>query len=158
MSTPRRQRRSSKGLILLTLAVLGGLAGVLVPGYFRAARDLKRQALQTDLEYLNNAANRFRDEHAGSPPGLDDTNRVDEDRLIRHLTLPTDAHGQVLPGGPCGPYLKVGIPPNPWNGSAEVKIVTAAAPPQPDGSTGWIFHVVTPGVAEFSSNAREGAD
>ena len=51
--------------------------------------------------------------------------------------------------------LKAGIPPNPWNGSSDVKIVSTAALPAIDGSTGWVFHVPT---GQFVSNARDGAD
>ena len=148
-----RKRRSNKGLILLAAFVVVGLAGVLVPDFFRAERDLKRSAQLTDLRFLNAASKTYRDEHRGAIPGVDTNGDVDEQRLVRQLTLPIDELGRLMPNGKFGPYLKVGIPPNPWNGSREVKIVTTNAVPAPDGTSGWVFHVPS---GQFSSNARDG--
>jgi hypothetical protein len=150
-----RSPRNTKKLLLLIALVAVGLGGALVPAFFHARVEIRRSALATDLRFLNGASKRFRDQHAGKVPGIDEDSNVDEERLVRQLTLPTDARGQVLPGGPFGPYLKAGIPPNPWNGSSDVKIVSTAALPAIDGSTGWVFHVPT---GQFVSNARDGAD
>ncbi len=148
-----RAPRNTKKLLLLIVLVAEGLGVALVPAYFRAGLEGKRSALATDLRFLNGASKRFREQHNGRMPGLDEDSNVDEERLVRQLTLPTDARGQVLPGGPCGPYLKAGIPPNPWNGSADVKIVSTASLPATDDSSGWMFHVPT---GQFTSNARDG--
>lgn len=146
---------TSKALLLVLLLVSGGLAGVLVPDFFRAQRQLRRAALATDLRMMNEAAKQFREQHNGRIPGIDDDSNVDEERLVRQLTLPTDARGQVLPGGPFGPYLKAGLPPNPWNASNGVRIVSTATLPAADGTTGWIFHVPT---GQFVSNSRNGGE
>lgn len=147
-----RRFRSNKALMLLAAFIAVGLSGVLVPDFFRAQRELKRTAQATDLRFLNAASKQFRDEHKGATAGVDDDGSVEEQRLVKQLTLPIDERGHVMPNGRFGPYLKVGIPPNPWNGSSEVKIVTANSLPAPDGTTGWLFHVPT---GQFSSNVRD---
>lgn len=149
-----RPPKNTKKLLLLLALVSLGLAGALVPAYFKAGAEMRRTALATDLRFLNGASKRYRDDHVGRVPGLDDDSNVDGERLVRQLTLPTDARGQVQPAGTFGPYLKTGIPPNPWNGSNGVKIVSTAALPSADDTTGWTYHVPT---GQFVSNAREGA-
>ena len=149
-----RPPKNTKKLLLLLALVATGLAVALVPAYFKAGAEMRRTALATDLRFLNGASKRYRDDHVGRVPGLDDDSNVDGDRLVRQLTLPTDARGQVQPAGSFGPYLKTGIPPNPWNGSNGVKIVSTAALPSADDTTGWAYHVPT---GQFVSNAREGA-
>ena len=153
-----RTPRNSKKLLLLIALVAVGLGGALVPAFFHARVEIRRSALATDLRFLNGASKRFRDQHSGKVPGIDEDSNVDEERLVRQLTLPTDARGQVLPGGPFGPYLKAGIPPNPWNGSSDVKIVSTAALPPIDGSTGWVFHVPTGQFVRTLAAARLAAD
>jgi len=147
----RRPKNTKKLLLLIALVTLG-LGGALVPAYFKAGSEMRRTALATDLRFMNGASKRYRDDHVGRMPGLDDDSNVDGDRLVRQLTLPTDARGQVQPGGAFGPYLRAGIPPNPWNGSNGVKIVSTAALPAADDTTGWVYHVPT---GQFVSNARE---
>lgn len=147
-----RRSKSAKVLLVVAAFVVLGLSGVVVPGFYRAKSELKRSAFTTDLRFLNSASKHYRDEHNGAIPGIDDDGSIDEQRLVRQLTLPMDERGRVMPNGRFGPYLKVGIPPNPWNGSAEVKIVTTSVVPPPDGTTGWIFHVPS---GQFSSNARD---
>ena len=147
----RRPKNTKKLLLLIALVTLG-LGGALVPAYFKAGSEMRRTALATDLRFMNGASKRYRDDHVGRMPGLDDDSNVDGDRLVRQLTLPTDARGQVQPGSAFGPYLRAGIPPNPWNGSNGVKIVSTAALPAADDTTGWVYHVPT---GQFVSNARE---
>jgi type II secretory pathway pseudopilin PulG len=147
-----RRPRSNKALILLAALIVVGLSGVLVPDFYRAQRELKKSAQTTDLRFLNAASKMYREQHKGAMPGVDTNGDVDEQRLVRQLTLPIDEQGRLMPNGKFGPYLKVGIPPNPWNGSSEVKIVTTSALPAPDGTSGWVFHVPS---GQFSSNARD---
>jgi len=148
----RRRSKSTRVLVVVAALVVAGLSGVVVPGFFRAQHTLRQSALGTDLRFLNAASKRYRDEHNGAIPGVDDDGSIDEQRLVRQLTLPMDEHGRVMPNGRFGPYLKVGIPPNPWNGSGEVKIISTSVVPPPDGTTGWVFNVPT---GQFSSNARD---
>jgi type II secretory pathway pseudopilin PulG len=149
-----RKSKSTRILIGVAALVVVGSSGVVVPGFFHSQRELRRTALATDLRFLNAASKHYRDEHGGAIPGVDDDGSIDEQRLVRELTLPMDERGRVMSNGRFGPYLKVGIPPNPWNGSGEVKIVTTGVVPPPDGTTGWMFHVPT---GQFSSNARDDA-
>jgi type II secretory pathway pseudopilin PulG len=124
----------------LSVLVLLGTGGLLVPQYRATERRLRERALAVDLEFLNQAVRKYADQHGGSLPGLQD-GIVDPDLLRRQLTLPSTSDGAITPNGPCGPYLKAGIPPNPWNDSSEIKVVTATALPPPDGTTGWVLHV-----------------
>ena len=132
--------RPAKIVTILSILVLLGTGGLLVPQYHATERRLREVALEADLDYLNHAIKRYATDHHGSLPGMED-GMVDHDLMRRQLTLPSTSDGSIAPNGPCGPYLKAGVPPNPWNGSNEIKVVTTTTPPPPDGTTGWVLHV-----------------
>ncbi len=137
-----RSRSAARVLTLLSLLVLVALGGLLVPEIRTTERRLRERALEADVKALNQALRRYGDEHQGALPGFDD-GVLDQDLLRRQLTLPSAPDGTIAPNGPCGPYLRTGVPPNPWNGSSELKVVTTVTVPPPDGTTGWIVHVPT---------------
>jgi type II secretory pathway pseudopilin PulG len=135
--------------IVGSVLILGALSALTLPGFERLERDLSQREHALDLETLNSALARYRADHGGRLPGQND-GEWDRVRVTRQLTLPTDADGNLHPEGRCGPYLEAGVPPNPLNGSAEIRIELGSALPSPDGSTGWTLHVPT---AAFVSNA-----
>jgi type II secretory pathway pseudopilin PulG len=143
--------RLTRVLTLLSLLVLAAMGGLLVPQLRSTERRLRDRALEADLRVLNQALKGYCDDHASNLPGLED-GALDQDLMRRQLTLPSTPDGTIAPNGPCGPYLKAGIPPNPWNGLSELKVVTTASVPPPDGTTGWIVHVPSQRIL---SNARE---
>jgi hypothetical protein len=136
---------------LLSLAVLLTTGGLLVPQFRATRKQLRDHALAVDLDCLNQAVHRYVEEHGGALPGLED-GLINHDVLRRQLTLPSTSDGAITPSGPCGPYLKTGIPPNPWNDSSDIKVVTSPGLPSPDGTTGWVLHVPSNRIV---SNARE---
>jgi len=142
--------RAARFVTVLSLLVLFGTGGMLYPQFLTTKRQLRERALQVDLDFLNSALKRYTADHNGALPGLED-GLISQDMLRRQLTLPSAEDGEITPNGPCGPYLKAGIPPNPWNDSSEIKVVTSPALPPPDGTTGWVMHVPS---GRIVSNAR----
>jgi len=134
----------------LSLLVLLGTGALLVPQYHSTQDRLRERALAIDLQCLNEAVRRYVADHGGNLPGLED-GLIDHDVLRRQLTLPSTSDGAITPTGNCGPYLRAGVPPNPWNGSNDIKVVTAPQLPPPDGTTGWVMHVPS---GRIVSNAR----
>jgi type II secretory pathway pseudopilin PulG len=143
--------RPARVVTILSLLVVIAMGGLLLPRYRATERLLRERALAADLDHLNDALQRYTKEHGGTMPGMQD-GFVDHDLMLRQLTLPSTTDGAIAPNGPCGPYLAAGVPPNPWNDSAEIKVVTATTLPPPDGTTGWILHVPS---GRILSNARE---
>jgi type II secretory pathway pseudopilin PulG len=143
--------RAARFVTIVSLLVLLGTGGMLVPQFNQTRRQLRERALQVDLDCLNQAVKRYATDHGGTLPGLED-GMISPDMLRRQLTLPSTTDGEITPNGPFGPYLKAGIPPNPWNDSSEMKVVTAPNLPPPDGTTGWVLHV--PGGVMRLPNGR----
>jgi type II secretory pathway pseudopilin PulG len=147
----RRESRRLRGFtILVALGVLLTTAGVLFPEFRAAERAAQARALAVDLDALNDAVDAFRRDHGDAPPGRDgDLWRAE--LLLRQLTMPTARDGSIHERGSFGPYLRAGIPRNPLDGVADVRIVPIGPVPGPDGNGGWLFHAPT---ARFHSNTR----
>lgn len=113
--------------VVLLLPVLAVVA-IMVPGQATQRGDeVEEQALTASLDTLRLAIERYVDDHGGLAP---------DHRILDQLASTTLVDGS--PGATLGPYLHLGIPTNPVNGSAEIHLVTEM-PLVPDGMTGWIF-------------------
>ncbi len=139
--------------VFVALAVLGAGAGVLWPSIQAAERRARELALATDLSALQLAIEEYQRDHDQQLPGSDGL-IVRAELLVQHLTMPTSRDGSIHEGGRFGPYLRAGIPPNPLDGSDEVRVVTVGSVPAADGSGGWIFH---PPSGRFHPNTRTDA-
>ena len=145
----------SSSEFLIVLAMLIALAGVTVPQYQKTNEAIMEATLDADLEVLRKAVADYYNEHDNSIPGSAD-GEVKEASFVRALTCRSEVDGRIDLAGPCGPYLKTGIPANPYTGLRTVRIVTSEAMPVADGATGWIFHVPTRSV--FANVTGVGSD
>lgn len=110
-------------------------------------------AIRLSADGLRAAIEEYRRDHdawPGVPPdgGLD--RRGSTVWLERHLTMASNAGGEVVPraepGYPYGPYLSGPLPANPANGRNDVRIFAGGGEPELDGATGWIYDPSTGSV------------
>ncbi len=119
-----------------------------------------RHAGRMALQELALAIEQYHVDH-GQWPGLPPTAGLDRepstDWLERQLTMASNAAGAVAPvresDFPFGPYLPGGLPVNPANGLADVRLVVPWSGHAVDGTTGWSYDAMT---GEVWSNAWVG--
>src|SRR5690606_38493041 len=150
------------------LAIAGLLLFMAVPtrplDAANQAAEKIEQELHRALEELRGAIAEYHGDH-GTWPGADPA-RVDasqagslsgEARFAGQLELFTDDAGGTMPRRlsthSFGPYLTLGVPVNPLNGSARVRILTAGEPfpEDPAGPWGWIY---SPKTGEVRANVE----
>ena len=137
-SGPRRSGARSGIALFIALAALIALVGILVPEAGRSRDARRSRAERSDLEALDAAFSAWSLAHGGLLPESD-AGVFDAETLAKALV---DGAASRLPAG---------VPPNPWNGSNEIKLVAVGSAPEPDGSSGWLFVVAE---RRFRSNAR----
>jgi prepilin-type N-terminal cleavage/methylation domain-containing protein len=132
--------------ILIVLAIMGILAGIVVPQFTRSSDDARYASTVQNLQYLRGRIDLFRNEHEGRLPGA--MSDLDPDTTFRdHMILPTNEAGTTGafadPTFPYGPYIHNQLPANPFNGSRTVQNVGTFPATAPGGDTGvdpgWIF-------------------
>jgi len=144
--------------ILIVVIVLGILAMIIVPQISVSTEDAKVSTLKTNLSNMRSAIELYYHQHNNRYPGqykeTDGTTAVASDddaktAFIAQLTQYTDANGKISATKTgdykYGPYLKEGIPANPFKDSSlacdfdqnDITVKTA------DTTTGWKFHPVT---------------
>lgn len=146
--------------VMIVIIILGVLAGIAVPRFTVSSEDAKQSALNVDISVLERATELYKHQHRGQWPGArkytDGTPvALAADAaasLVKQLTLYSNADGVTSNTRTAvykfGPYLKNGIPVNPFNGSADVTCditetdITVVVGAQSDG-TGWKFYVKT---------------
>jgi general secretion pathway protein G len=153
-----KKARNQKGFtlveILIVVIILAILAGVVIPQFSSSSDEAKLSVLQSDLATMRGSAELYYHQHnstypgavASGVPGSADAAAYFADQL----TLYTDVDGNAAAVKTAlikyGPYIKKGIPVNPFNdlNTVEVDIVvvdlTAAAA---DGGEGWKFYALT---------------
>jgi prepilin-type N-terminal cleavage/methylation domain-containing protein len=121
--------------VLMVVVAMAIIAGVVVPQVTSAIDDAKNSAMLKDLREITMAIERYRMDHAGSPPDL-----IQNDTLVQ-LVQKTDADGNVGAGAQhiYGPYLPE-IGRNPLNGVARVFRVNSAPPSSLSSRVGWVYH------------------
>jgi general secretion pathway protein G len=133
------RRRSHRGFtlieVLIVVAVMAVLAGMILPQLGSSTADAKTSALEFDLRVMRAQIELYAVHHLGVYPPLQDND-------LPQLTHPTDANGNIGPGGdafPFGPYIASGkLPENPFDGSNKVTAVAVAGkkPTRPVGNLG----------------------
>jgi len=121
--------------VLMVVTAMAIIAGVVVPQVTSVIDEAKNSAMLKDLREVTMAIERYRMDHAGSPPDL-----IQNDTLIQ-LVQKTDADGN-LGSGPqhiYGPYLPE-ISKNALNGVSRVFRVNAAPPASLSNRVGWVYH------------------
>lgn len=161
----KKRTGSQKGFtlieILIVVILLGILATIIVPQVTVSSDDAKLNALKTNLGNLRSAIELYYYQHGNRYPGVydnaDGTTLVNDAgdaaaAFVAQLTQYTDANGKtsasVNASFPYGPYLRDGLPLNPYN---SVKTVTCdvavtdvtSRTADPSDGTGWKFYTNT---------------
>jgi general secretion pathway protein G len=132
------RRREEFGVIdvgIVVMALLCGAAAA-VPLVHAAQDRASGSVLLRDLHIVRTQIEMYKAQHNGRVPLL-------YKGAFPQLTQATDAIG--VPGTPgtrfpYGPYLRDGIPPNPFTGQSIVTAVDVFPPPAPTRGRGWIYH------------------
>jgi prepilin-type N-terminal cleavage/methylation domain-containing protein len=133
--------------LVIVVVIIGIIGAIAIPRVTGMAEKSKDSRMLADLRALDNAAERFRAEHAGLDPGLDPSGTpVSAVLLARRLVQPTDDSGTPNPAGLFGPYLRE-WPTNIINGRQTVRINGV---PSKTGLNGWRYDTTT---GTFSSDA-----
>ena len=136
--------------LLIVVVILGILAGVVLPTISTSTEDTKVAAAQQNLQNLRSLVDLYKVQHADVYPGYPVGGGVPTAALFTNqLTLASRKDGSTAAlgtaGFPLGPYLRNGIPANPFNSLATVMIIgdAAAMPAAGDDTTGWVFKPFT---------------
>ncbi len=154
----RRQSGFTMVELLIVVIILGVLAAIAIPQFSGNTDDAKISALDTSLSEMRNAVEMYYHQHNNVYPGAkkpadgaDIANASDAaTAFAQQLTLYTKANGETsvtkAAAYPYGPYLKKGLPKNPYGSLATVICdiaeddITAAAS---SGTAGWKFYTIT---------------
>jgi prepilin-type N-terminal cleavage/methylation domain-containing protein len=146
--------------ILIVVIILGVLAGVALPRFTTSAEDSKLSSLNADLAILERACELYKHQHMGRWPGAYShitgnpvgSNAQAKLAILPQLTQYSNIKGQTSKTKDSefkfGPYLKNGIPVNPYNGNNTVSCdyseddITVVTGSKADG-TGWKFYTIT---------------
>jgi prepilin-type N-terminal cleavage/methylation domain-containing protein len=122
--------------LLIVVLLIGILAAIAIPQFADSTQGAREAALARSEAVLSDAISRYILEHdmpPGYPPGGGDPT---EALFIKQLIYYTDAAGNVSDTKnptkwPYGPYLRNGIPVNPFNNSSKVKLLDQGAAEKP---------------------------
>ncbi len=151
-----RERKSKIGFtlieILITVAVLGIIAAIIIPEFQGHIQQAKEAAAKESLRILREAVERYANDHNGVPPGypLNNTSASPSTAYVSAQLVyrATNSSGQLedigTPGYPYGPYLPA-IPNNPLNGKKTVIVIENSTDFPTVGSIGfgWIYKPAT---------------
>jgi len=153
-----RKRRNQQGFtlveILIVVIILAILAGVVIPQFSSSSDEAKLSVLQSDLASIRGAFELYYHQHNSTYPGDVTSNysghATNAEWFVDQLTLYTNVSGEAVAVKDAthkyGPYIKKGIPVNPFNELNTVQVdntttnlTTAAA----DGGQAWKFYCKT---------------
>ena len=152
--------------ILIVVIILAILAGVVIPQFSSSSDEAKLSVLQSDLASLRGAAELYYHQHNSTYPGDVTSNysghATNDLWLVDQLTLYTDVNGEAVAVKDAthkyGPYIKKGIPVNPFNDLNTVEVddtVTDLTTATDDGGHGWKFYTQTGQL--FADDGAHGA-
>lgn len=121
--------------LLIVVIILAILATVAIPRFASTSLNTKCAALEANLTVLRKSIELYHTEHNDTYPGTIAAVKS-WTNFVAHMTTRTDVKGQ--PGTDFGPYLRTGIPRNPFNGSNTGTV--GAIPINADGATGWYYN------------------
>jgi len=151
--------------LLIVVVILGILAGIVLPSFNTSTEDAKVSASIQNLQSLRSAVDLYKVQHDDTYPGYPVGGGVPTATLfVDQMTLASQKDNSTAPlgtaGYPHGPYLKTGIPANPFNDLTTVTIIVDGGPMPTagDDTTGWVFKPQT-GELKCNSSAttEEGA-
>jgi general secretion pathway protein G len=135
--------------LLVVVIVLGVLAAVAIPMFSTSSQDSKRSALDSDLAILSGAIERYYVEHDAHYPGKLGT-KTGWDIFVAQLTTRTDKTGAG--GARYGPYLKTGIPINPYTGTNTGALGKAIV----GSDVAWRYDVTTGIITAANDDSKTG--
>lgn len=157
-----RLLRSSSGFtlveVLIVVIILGMLVTVAVPRMTNVSDDARASVLERNMTTIRKATELYYHQHretwpgavtsaAGTPVG---TAIAAQRSFERQLLTYTNASGKyavtATSATPYGPYLKKGIPENPYNNSNVVVVdftTTNLNHNRTNGASGWKFYALT---------------
>ncbi len=145
--------------LLMVVIILGILAAVVIPQFSGSSEDAKVSALKSYLSSIRGAIEIYQVQHGGAYPTAGDPNKIGT-----QLTQYTDPNGAPSitkdPTHKYGPYLKQGLPKNPFVQDAALAnqiyiatgittIGTVRAGVIGSAGQGWIY---VPATGEFIAN------
>lgn len=156
MAIPRQLRAGFTLVeLLIVVVILGILAGIVLPTISSSTDDAEYSAAYQNVQTLRSSVDMYKVSH-GKYPGYPATGAPTEAIFVAQMTLASKKDGTTAAlgtsGYPHGPYIKTGVPANPFNGFSTVKIITdgTAFPTAADDTTGWIFK---PETGQFKCNS-----
>lgn len=152
--------------LLIVVVILGILAGIVLPSFNTSTEDAKISASIQNLQSFRAAVDLYKVQHQDLYPGYPVGGGVPTATLFKNqIELASKKDGSTAALGTAtytlGPYVKTGIPNNPFNDLDTVMIIAdgAAMPVAGDDTTGWVFKPQT-GELKCNSSATtaEGDD
>lgn len=161
--------------LLIVVIILAILAAIAIPQFSASTSDAQLAALDSNLATMRSAIEQYRAQHNNSAlPGAvavaggtvcpnnggNSTAAAVGDAAFRaQLTMFTNAAGEACPTGDntfrYGPYLRQGIPTEPFSNSDTVTVAANGAAPAPAANgVGWAYST---GTGQFIKN-NSGAD
>ena len=149
--------------VLIVVVILGILAAIVLPQFSTASATARASMLADDLRILRTQVMVFKGQHKGVSPGYpkcDPNEPATEEWFINHLTMSSNANGEVMPPGTpgykYGPYL-LRMVPDPVNGKSSVQVIAdkEPLPKMPDDSHGWIYQPSTGTVKADAGGADD---
>jgi len=140
--------------LLIVVVILGVLAAVAIPQFTTSTDDARAAALDSTLATMRTSIDMYYQEHGEYPAALGDgTNLLNTPgAFTSQLTRFSEADGDVadIADGThtFGPYLKKGIPADPYTSSNAVVVVSAGDLNLTSAVTtgGWKYDSVTGGI------------
>lgn len=132
--------------LLIVVVILGILAGIVMPSFNTSTEDAKVSATIQNLQSLRAGVDLYKVQHSDTYPGYPVGGGTPTEALMKdQMSLASKKDGSTAAlgsaGFPLGPYLKTGVPANPFNGLDTILIIAdaAAMPTSGDDATGWVF-------------------
>jgi prepilin-type N-terminal cleavage/methylation domain-containing protein len=158
--------------LLIVVIILAILAAIAIPQFSASTSDAQMAALDSNLSTVRTALEQYKVQHTGNvypganaaagatscPAGgaaITTAAANSKDSMLAQLRYYSNAAGAVCTVGDTttykyGPYLRQGVPSEPFSNSAEVKVAAVGAPPAAEAAgAGWAY---SPSTGQFISN------
>ena len=151
--------------LIIVVSILGILAAIVIPQVEGNTVLAKESAALSSLRTLRSQINLYKLEHDNYPGYVSGTAFANTTIFTNQLAGTSKSTGSAVSATvstttyPYGPYM-LEIPENPINGSSDVKMftTTAALADEVDGSTGWLYKVLTGEICINSDDPDNAGD
>lgn len=144
--------------VLIVMMVFSIMAATVLPQFTAETYEAQEAALRQDLKLLRSQIELYKFQHNGNYPGK---GSIYPDDFLDAMLLSSDAEGATgtISSKPFGPYFLGQLPPNPYTGGTQVRIVddVATAVTDDDPIEGWIYNPATGRIkANCTGKAMDG--